>query len=116
MSEPPEEEPQFFDGPDPREWMGRPEFIRAVQNVETIDALIAALKGPIAQEGSAAYREALRLLTILGYQARYELSVMVLKAQGVPVPEEDDGDSSPFSGAGKPRAFGAEPAPPPATP
>jgi hypothetical protein len=110
-----EEQPQVLDGPDPREWPVRAiEAWNLMLDIETWDRISAAMNGPIAQDHTGpAYGAARRFLASAGGQLRTQLGEMICQLYGVPVAEEDD--SPPFAAAGRPRAFGAEAQPPPAT-
>ncbi|MCW2929920.1 MAG: hypothetical protein JWM19_882 [Actinomycetia bacterium] len=108
-----EEEIVTADGPAPRTWPGHPDVGPAMDDIEVLDRALALMNGPVPQDGmSAAYETARRLLRIMGTQRREDLADILVSLHGLAVDEE--GDVSMFAGAGKPRAFGADPAPGPA--
>lgn len=101
-------EERFLDGPDPRAWPGRREIWGLVEDLAAIDQVNGALKGDRhAMDGmSEAYEEALRLLAVFRANRCEQLSLTLLSVYGVEVPAS--AGASPFDGAGKPRAFGAD--------
>lgn len=112
MSQPEhEEEAPVLEGPDPRDWERQaPEMWGLVLDIEALDRILAAMNGPAPQDSGPAYEEARLFLRHSGQQLRGMLGVMILQTYGVPLPETG---TSPFEGAGKPRAFGAGNAVPP---
>lgn len=105
------EEVPAWDGPDPRDWPARPEIWDLVRDIETVDHVIGVMNGPIAQEGGPFYHEARRFLAQMGWQLRGELALVLLASYGVKAGEASE--ASPFSAAGKPRAFGVDSHAPP---
>jgi hypothetical protein len=102
-----EEEAQVLEGPDPRTWPGREDIWGPFTDLRVIDQVAAALKGEPAMDGmSDGYEEARRFLRVLRQEACEQLSLVILSTYGV-MPGSGTG-ASPFSGAGKPRAFGAD--------
>lgn len=114
--QPEEEVPQSFDGPDPRHWRGSPDIWGVVEDIKVIDEVLPLLNMPGGYRMSPAHQEALRFLAAHRVQSCELLAAGILMSQGVPLPQEEAEPDSPFSQAGKPRAFGAESPPPPATP
>lgn len=107
-----EEEDQVLDGPDPRTWPATPAVWDLVLDVRAIDEVLAALKGEVARDtDDPAYMEARSFLSAAVAQRCEELARVLLSMYGVK-PGETAG-ASPFEGAGRPRAFGAD-SPPPA--
>lgn len=101
------------DGPAPRSWSGHPDIGPVMDDITALDGALALLTGPAPQAGmSAAYETARRLLMTMGAQRREDLAALLIALHGLAVDEE--GAVSMFAAAGKPRAFGAEPAPGPA--
>lgn len=100
---------QVLDGPDPRTWPGMPEIWGLVQDIRVIDEVRAALKGEMARDlGSAAYDEARRFLEVAVAQRCDELALVLLSVYQVKTREGKGTGASPFDGAGRPRAFGAD--------
>lgn len=108
-----EPEVQELDGPDPRTWQGNHELWGLIQDLEALDHVSELMDGRTAQDGmSPAYEEARRFLRSAGYACREQLSLMLLSMYGI---KPEGSGASPFAAAGKPRAFGADTSPPPAT-
>lgn len=104
---PEEDEPKVLEGPDPRAWPGREDVWGPVADLRVIDQVAGLLKGEVAMDGmSGAYDEARRFLRVLRAEACEQLSLAILSAYGV-TPDGDAG-ASPYSSAGRPRAFGAD--------
>lgn len=103
-----EDEPQILEGPDPRAWPGTDEVWGLVGDLRVIDQVNGLLRGDRhAMDGmSTAYDEALRLLTAFRADRCEQLALALLSIYGVT--PRDDAGASPFSEAGKPRAFGAD--------
>lgn len=103
-----EEAPEVHDGPDFSEWpRAATDLWRLVLDIEACDRIQAAMNGPAAQDAGPHYEEARRFLQMAGRQLRASLGVMICASYGIAV-REDREDDSPFAGAGKPIAFGAE--------
>lgn len=97
------QEPEEFDGPDPREWRLNDSLWHYVEDIEAIDAMIALIKGPVGQEERGPARaEALEFLREAGYQRREELSRLLLAIHDVKIPDKPQ---SVFERAGKVRAY-----------
>jgi hypothetical protein len=102
-----EDEPQILEGPDPRAWPEMPEIWGPVADLRAIDQVAEALAGKIAMDGmSGAYEEARRVLRAFRAEACEQLSLVLLSTYSV-TPGEGAG-ASPYSTAGRPRAFGAD--------
>jgi hypothetical protein len=100
------------DGPDPRTWADHPDIGPVRADIMALDEMLALMNGPVAQDGmSAAYETSRKLLRAMGAQRREDMAALLIGLHGLAVDEE--GAVSMFAGAGKPRAFGAEPAPGP---
>lgn len=112
---PPEpQEEQVLDVKDPRKWMADTEFTDVMRDIEVVDMVLELLNGKIAQDVvGPAYGRARDFLRQSGAQLREHLSLMLLEMCGIRLEGEDE--ASPFRGAGKPRAFGADPSPPAST-
>ena len=112
---PPEREDddaQVLDGPDPRTWPTIDALWDRVLDIRAIDELMTVLSGASPRETSdPAYQEARRFLVTAAGQQCEELARVLLSMYGVRAGEA--AGASPFDGAGKPRAFGAD-SPPPA--
>lgn len=97
------QEPEEFEGPDPRQWHLNDSLWHYVEDIEAIDAMIALLKGAVAQEERGPARaEALAFLREAGYQRREELSRILLAMHDVKIPDKPP---SVFEKAGKVRAY-----------
>lgn len=102
-----EDEPQLIEGPDPRTWPATDEIWGPVTDLRMIDEVAGLLNGKIAMDGmSAAYEEARRFLRALRAEGCEQLALALLATYSVQ--PADDAGASPFSEAGKPRAFGAD--------
>lgn len=112
-AEPEDTEAAQWDGPDPREWPAHSGIWDRVLDIENLARADRALAGSSAQVSGPAYDEARRFVTQLGQQLRGQLAMEILAAYGITA--SDGEDPSPFARAGKPRAFGPESQPPPAT-
>lgn len=109
-----DEETPVITGPDPRAWPAMREIWGLVEDLRVLDEVQDLMKGRIAQDGmSEVYEEAGRFLRASGQEIREQLSLVLLSIYGI-TPREDAG-ASPFSAAGKPRAFGADSSPPAGT-
>jgi hypothetical protein len=105
--EAPADEPQILEGPDPRSWPGMDEIWGPVSDLRAIDAVYELLDGKVAMDGmSAAYEEARRLVRAFRAETCEQLALALLTTYNVQ--PGDDAGASPFSRAGKPRAFGAD--------
>lgn len=106
QAEQPDEDVTILNGPDPRTWFDGHPIGRAAEDIEAI-LRVQVLRKTGGVFGNA-HDVAGRLLDQMLDGAQAELAVALLDAFGVPVPEHGDGEPAfPFSGAGKPRAFGA---------
>jgi hypothetical protein len=103
QTEQPDEDVRVLDGPDPRAW-DNGDIGRACADVEAVLRVQGLRKGGNAYGNT--HDAAGRLLDSLMDAAQAQLAVALLTAYGVPVPERDGEPDFPFSGAGKPRAFG----------
>jgi hypothetical protein len=101
-----EPEVSSWEGPDPRDWENRPVIWNLVRDIEALVRTQAALAGSSEIGAGPAYPEAQRFLQVMGDQLRGCLALAVLDAYGMAPGEPTR--SSPFDGAGKPRAFGAD--------
>lgn len=109
------DEPQEHDGPDFSDWQREAdEMWKLVMDIEYCDRILAAMNGPVAQDvgpGFQWYQEGRRFLMEAGRQLRARLGFEICQRYGIEVTDEEA--RSPFSAAGRPRAFGAERPPDP---
>ena len=106
-------EPEVLDGPDPREWpIKSPEMWSLVLDIEALERIRRAMNGPVVPVAEQDHEEARQFLDHADRQLRATLGAMIIDTYQVPRSSEPR-DTSPFGGAGKPRAFGAEHPPPP---
>lgn len=108
-----EEGPEEHEGPDFSDWPREADQLwKLVMDIEYCDRILAAMNGPIAQDAGPYYEEGRKFLMTAGRQLRASLGYLICTRYGI---ELDEGKgSSPFSAAGKPRAYGAERPPDPA--
>jgi hypothetical protein len=98
---------QVHSGPDFSDWPREAdEMWKLVMDIEWCDRILAAMNGPIAQDAGSHYQEGRKFLMAAGRQLRAELGFQICKRYGIELKDEEA--ESPFSAAGKPRAFGAE--------
>lgn len=104
----PEDEEQILEGPDPRQWPADTAIWNLVEDIEVLDKVIGLLSGPLA--AGPITMECRNMLAQSATQQREVLSGLLLALYGTKLPETA---KSPYAHAGRPRAFGADPPPPP---
>jgi hypothetical protein len=106
--------PEEHEGPDFSDWpRSADQLWKLVMDIEYCDRILAAMNGPVAQEAGREYEEGREFLREAGRQLRAQLGYLICVRYKIKVRDEEG--ASPFSGAGRPRAFGAERPPDPVT-
>jgi hypothetical protein len=101
-----EERPEERSGPDFSNWPRDADAAwKLVMDIEYCARIQAAMDGP-APHGVPEYEEAVSFLATQARYLRAELGAMICRQYGIEPDDEDD--RSPFAGAGRPIAFGAE--------
>lgn len=108
MSAPGQDETPTWDGPDPHNWpQADSKMWGVVLDIEVLSRVIGALEGPVHREDALVHDEARKFLDNARSEQRAALSVMILHAYHVPLPEETT--DFPTEAVGGPRGNGNGP-------
>ena len=86
-----QEEVPVHEGPDPHKWPGRDDIWPLAEDLRQADAMLELLNGKVARDNMPlAFQEARHLVRAITEERAVALSLALLAAYGVPVPEEQD--------------------------